>query len=104
MRNERDVKEAVKKLFKKYGVWYYMIVPLAYSRTGVPDFICCYEGGFFAVETKFGYNKPKPRQVLEMDAIRDAGGICMVINEKNIGELETFLERVSKYGYDEESK
>lgn len=100
MRNERDVKEAVKKLFKKYGVWHYMIVPIAYSRTGVPDFICCLRGKFFAVETKYGYNKPKPRQVIEMEAIAKAGGDCFVINEKNLDVLEGFLKGVANESID----
>lgn len=96
MRNEKDVKAAVKKIFNQYGVWFYMIVPLAYSRTGVPDFICCYKGTFFAVETKFGYNKPSPRQVLEMDAISKAGGECFVINEKNIEALVKYLDHIKE--------
>jgi hypothetical protein len=92
MKNEKDVKEACKKLFKKYGVYYYMPVPVAYSRTGVPDFLCCVRGHFVGVETKYGYNKPSPRQEIEMQEIRNADGTTFVVNEKNIEELGNYLK------------
>lgn len=93
MKNEKDVKAEVKKILRKYGAYYFMPVPVAYSRTGVPDFLCCFHGRFFAIETKFGYNKPSPRQEIEMNDISAAGGDCLVINERNIMDVETYLQR-----------
>lgn len=87
-KNEKDVKKRVKAILEANKIYYYMPVPVAYTRTGVPDFVCCYKGQFLAIETKFGYNKTSPRQELEIANIRAAGGEVLVINEKNIGELE----------------
>lgn len=91
MRNEAGVKDRCKKLFRMYEVWYTMPYQAGYSQAGVPDFICCGKGVFFAVECKFGRNKPTPRQVAQMEAVRLAGGVCLVINETNLHELEEYL-------------
>lgn len=32
--------------------WYYMPVQTGYGINGIPDFICCYAGAFFGIETK----------------------------------------------------
>lgn len=93
-KNEADVKKQVKKILESLGVYYYMPVPLAYTRTGVPDFVCCYRGKFLAIETKFGYNKTSPRQDIEIAKIRAAGGVVFVINEKNITEIERWVSSV----------
>jgi hypothetical protein len=94
MRNEGDVKKAVKEILNKVGAWWYMPPASPYGRIGVPDFICCLRGKFFSVETKFGYNKPTARQEIEMQGIRKAEGTTLVINENNIRELQDYVDNV----------
>lgn len=89
MTPEGKVKEQVKKILRDNGVWFFMPVPL-YHR-GVPDFICCYKGQFLGIETKAGKGKPTALQQLCMADIVAAEGRCIVINEKNIDELEKWL-------------
>ena len=76
MTTEATEKAKVKKLFEKYGkdIWYYMPVPMGYGRKGIPDFIGCYRGNFFSVETKAHNRNCTPWQVRENDAIHDAEG------------------------------
>ena len=69
-RSEADVKTAVKQLLAEYpGVWYFMPASNGYGRSGVPDFVGCFQNMFFAVETKFGYGKPTPAQKMELKKI-----------------------------------
>lgn len=64
-----------------------------YGNSGVPDFLICHKGRFIAVEAKAGDNKPTLLQEANMQRIRDAGGITLVINEDNIDVLAELLER-----------
>jgi hypothetical protein len=92
MECEGDVKREVKKLLKKYNAWWYMPVPTGFGKAGVPDFICCIDGSFLAIETKYGSNKPTANQEREIREIKLAGGAALVINEKNLPSLEDTLE------------
>ena len=86
-RNEADVKDAVKRIIKAHAAWYHMLVICAYGVQGVPDFDIVMNGRSVRVETKFGYNKPTLRQQLCLYNLTKAGALCMVINEKNIGDF-----------------
>jgi hypothetical protein len=65
-----------------FDLWYFMPVPFGFGIKGIPDFIGCYKGWFFAIETKAGGNKLTPWQVRIMDAIKLAGGKYYVVRCK----------------------
>ena len=90
---ESAVKDAVKRLCKAHGAYWYMVVPSGFGRRGVPDFLVCHKGRFLGLETKkAGVTKPSPFQQNELVAIDAAGGATMVINARNLGELEEWLD------------
>ncbi len=91
MKPEEKVKAKVKKLLNQYGCWWYMPVGGSFSRAGVPDFICCQNGKFFAIETKAGGNKATALQSREIGDIRKAGGHAWVVYEEDLEYLEQFL-------------
>lgn len=80
---EGRVKAAVKKYLKARGVWFYMPVQNGMGRVGIPDFICCFEGRFYAIETKAPGKKDQttPNQDKELEGIRCAGGEALVIDD-----------------------
>lgn len=90
MRNESDVKAAVKKVLNKFGpiVWWYMPVPNGYGEQGVPDFLCSVGGQFLGIETKFGRNGLTPSQVNQLHRITASKALHMVITEQTVGMLE----------------
>ena len=89
---ESAVKDAVKRLCGKYGAYWYMVVPSGFGRRGVPDFLICHKGRFLGLETKKAdVTEPSPFQENELAAIAAAGGTRMVINARNLGELEAWL-------------
>lgn len=83
MKNERDVKKVVRNVLDDAGpqVWYFMPVASGYGRSGIPDFIGIAYGVGFGIETKFGDNKPTMHQTNELEAIRKAVGVAVVIDE-----------------------
>lgn len=90
---EGRVKKAVKDLLKSLGIWYYMPMQTGYGVVGIPDFICCWNGGFIAVETKapgkLGNTTANQDRVIA--EIRNAGGIAVVVDSAEM--LREFLEK-----------
>ena len=88
---EGAVKEAVKKVLKAHGVFYYMPVQNGLGIVGIPDFICCFNGRFLAIETKApgkrGNTTANQDRVIE--AIQTAGGIAVVIDD--VKQLEDLI-------------
>lgn len=87
MTPEGKVKTEARKILKHLGVWYYPAIGGHGARAGVPDDLCCYKGFFFGIEYKAGKNKPTKLQEMEMEKIRDAGGVTLVVNERVLPEL-----------------
>jgi 4-aminobutyrate aminotransferase-like enzyme len=82
MTPEGRVKEAVKKVLRHNGVWYYQPVQNGMGRVGIPDFICCWHGMFIAIETKAPGNvkNTTANQDAVIAEIREHGGYCMVVD------------------------
>lgn len=92
---EAKVKTAVIKILKANNVYYFFPATHGYGRSGVPDIVSCVRGRFVAIECKAGNNKPTALQERELDNIRRARGIAVVINENNINLLETILKELN---------
>jgi Holliday junction resolvase len=88
---ESKVKRKVVDLLKVNGIYYFFPATHGYGRSGVPDVICCVDGKFLAIECKAGDSSPTALQNLEINAIRKAGGVAVVINEKSITTLSQLL-------------
>ena len=50
-----------------------------YQVIGIPDLLCCVRGRFVALEVKEPGEQPSKKQVLELQRIRDAGGVSAVV-------------------------
>lgn len=75
-RTERKLKVEVMALLNELGAWTFIPVPTGMQRATL-DFIGCYKGRLFAIETKRPGEVPTERQVAEMQRIRDAGGFAI---------------------------
>lgn len=97
MTPEAKVKARLKDILKELGCYSFSPIGGAYSSRGVPDIIGCLHGIFFGIEAKAGKGKTTALQDRELQRIRDAGGVAMIVNEENIGELKvTLTEEVRK--------
>jgi|TARA_R100000781_G_scaffold85307_1_gene52565 Holliday junction resolvase len=88
---EKKVKQKVAKMLKEMGAYYFYPATGGYGRSGVPDIIGCYAGNFFGIECKAGGNTTTDLQEHELETIRKAGGVALVINEDNIDEVKHTL-------------
>ena len=91
MTPEAKVKKKVVTVLKGLGAYYFYPVTGGYGASGVPDIVGCYRGAFFGIECKAGKNKPTPLQDKNLKRIAETGGISLVINEDNIGDVSAAL-------------
>ena len=80
---EKIIKDKVVAILKSEGVYYFFPATHGYGRSGVPDIIACVNGHFLGIECKAGGNKPTVLQERELTAIRDNGGVAVVVDEMN---------------------
>lgn len=78
------VKEEIKAQLKSLGpdCWWFMPEQGGFGRAGVPDFVGCYRGGFFAIEAKADKGVVSPHQKREITGIDLAGGVVWVVRGK----------------------
>ena len=100
MRNEGDVKKSVRAIIRCYTDSYHFMPPAnGYGRSGIPDIVGHVNGHFFAVETKFGSNKPTANQERELNAITTTGAMSWVVSDRSfavwVEEFKKWADSVS---------
>lgn len=93
---EAKVKAKIKKILKDYNVYYAMPIGTGYGNSGVPDFLCCVNGQFLAIEAKAGDNQATALQMKNLREIREAGGYGIVVNEEALPMLEERLKSMGR--------
>ena len=78
-------KEKIAKKLKEKGVWFYKTNDK--TARGIPDFIICANGKFIAIELKVGDNKPTKLQEYQLNSIRQAKGVALVIYPETQDDL-----------------
>jgi hypothetical protein len=89
---EGRVKDAVKKELRKRDIWYFMPMQNGFGVVGIPDFICCMEGSFLAIETKAPGKRGdttanQDRVIAEIEAHL---GYAIVVDD--VSQLITYLD------------
>jgi len=80
---EGKVKDAVKKVLKAHDIWFFMPMQNGFGVVGIPDFICCWKGQFFAIETKAPgkVSNTTPNQKRVIEEINLHGGWAIVVDD-----------------------
>lgn len=94
---EKVVKDKVVSVLKAEGVYYFFPATHGFGRSGVPDIVACVNGHFVAIETKAGKNKITALQAREIQSIRAANGVAVVVNETNWDMLPELLRKLKAH-------
>lgn len=94
---ESKVKAKIKAILKEQGVYYAMPIGTGYGNAGVPDFLCCVNGRFLALEAKAGKGKTTALQDKNLRDIANAHGITLVIREDNIDALTGYIKLIKEH-------
>lgn len=89
---EGKVKDAVKKELRKRNIWFFMPMQNGFGVVGIPDFICCWDGLFLAIETKAPGKRMQttPNQNRVIAEIKDHAGRAIVVDD--VSQVIDFFE------------
>lgn len=93
---EKKVKDKVVAILKQEGAYYFFPATHGFGRSGVPDVVACVNGYFLGIECKAGKNKPTALQIREIENIRHAGGVAVVVNETNWDMLPELVRKLKR--------
>lgn len=91
MRDEKGVKENIKRLLDHHGWFWWMPPANGYGKAGISDFHALKNGVFMSIEAKFGSNKPTVHQKAFLESVHSCDAFGFVVNEKNLEHFSWFL-------------
>lgn len=99
MMNEKIFENKIKHYIKDVlGGWYIKFFANSYTRSGVPDLLCCINGYFVAIEVKAQNGKPSELQIYEIKKIKKSYGFAAVVYPSGWERFKKFLDELNK-GY-----
>lgn len=93
---EKKVKDKVRQALYARHVFHFMPATYGFGASGIADIVGCYLGKFFAIECKAGDNRPTALQVKNLQRVSDAGGYALVVNEKNLADVDWMLNKIEQ--------
>lgn len=104
MAAEKNFENKIKKYIKELGGYHIKYwAGSQFTKSGVPDLICCINGYYVAIEVKAQNGKPSELQLYNIDKIREAGGFAFVAYPSAWEELKNILYDLSKGYYNRET-
>lgn len=85
--SEAAVKKQVKIILDVIGCFWFMPPAGAFGKSGISDFLGVRNGKFFAIEAKFGDNKPTTQQLKFLKEVKEQGGLALVVWETNLADV-----------------
>lgn len=93
MAAEKNFENRVKKYLDEYGCWWLKYWGgAAYTKSGIPDILCCSDGMFLGIEVKAPNGKPSLLQLYNLQEIRASGGYGILLYQKDFEKFREFNE------------
>lgn len=82
MTPEGKVKKKIRDYLKEVGCYYFTPIGSVYGKSGVPDYVVCYEGMFIGIEAKAPgkLDTQTPLQKVAQEKIEKSEGIYMLVD------------------------
>ena len=91
---EKPFEKQVRKFLKSEDCYCRKIWGGGYQTAGLPDLIICCNGYFIAVEVKSDNGEPTELQLHNIEEIKQAGGIGIVLYPKNFEEFKKLIYKL----------
>ena len=75
---EKSIENKIKSYLRTIGAYCVKYHGNQFSQVGVPDLLVCYKGRFLGIEIKNETGKTSPLQDVNIEQIKQAGGISFV--------------------------
>ena len=93
---EKQFENKVKAYLKEQGCWYVKTWSNGIQRSGIPDLLVCCNGYFLGVELKAENGKPSELQLWNIEQIKKAKGIGIVLYPHQFDEFKTLIKKLQK--------
>ena len=88
---EKLFENRIKKFLKDEGCWFVKFFANAYTKEGIPDILCCCNGHFLGIEVKAATGKPSELQLWNIEQIKAAGGIGLILYPKDFESFKKLI-------------
>lgn len=92
MKSEKTFEQHVKQFLSDCGCWVLKTWSNGIQREGVPDLLVCCNSYFLAVELKAANGKPSSLQLWNIEQIRAANGIAIVLYPNMFDQFKQMVE------------
>lgn len=103
MAQEKNFENKIKKFLDEQKCWHVKYFANAYTRSGIPDLLCCVNGYFLAIEVKAENGKATDLQKWNIETIRYCGGLGFILRPsqfENFKELVKVLKNTNPKKFD----
>ena len=91
MAAEKNFENRLKKFLEAENCWFVKFFANAYTKSGIPDILCCCNGYFVAVEVKAPNGKPSELQKWNIKKISEASGIGIVLYPDQFDDFKDLI-------------
>lgn len=95
MASEKQFENKVKQFLKDEGCYFIKYWGGGtFTKTGVPDILCCCNGRFIGIELKGEKGKPSDLQLYNIRKIAEAGGIGLILYPKDFDYFKNLIRSI----------
>lgn len=91
---EKQFEKRVKAYLESKGCWLLKTWSNGVQREGVPDLLVCCNGHFVGIELKAATGHPTKLQTWNVNKIRKAGGVAMVLYPDQFEDFQQLIEHL----------
>ena len=95
MAQEKQFENKIKKYLSERGAWVFKVAGGGFQRSGVPDLVCCLNGKFLGIEVKASNGRLSELQLWNIEQIKKAGGVAMVLYPEQWEEFKELIEQMT---------
>lgn len=104
MAQEKTFENKVKKFLKDQNCYFVKYWGGGqFTRSGIPDILCCCNGYFVGVEVKANNGKPSDLQMFNVREINKVNGFAFVLYPSAFGRFKKFIEDLNRDVFDRDN-
>lgn len=97
MPKEKDFQLKVEKFLTDKGIYFVKYWGGGnFTRSGVPDLLCCINGRFVGVELKTDNGKVSELQQYNIDKIIQSGGVALVLRPNDFKDFKSIVKNLKE--------
>lgn len=97
MAEEKNFENRLKKFLEDEGCWFVKYFANAYTKSGIPDILCCCNGNFLGVEVKASKGKPSELQKRNIRKINQCGGYGVILYPDQFDDFKKMVQHINNF-------